>query len=347
MENNITETVMKNRRYNELMSHLFQSLPAADERMKSCFLSASSKEGISSFDPTSQLEALNGEIKHIQHDVDEFLSCSQDLIAILSVLDCHDTPKAHEIHHCMSEIKKLSDKTSSTVHQTRTELSQKIEKWKSTEQEMDSIVQWLQQSENYLREMFQVQITESVLNGLVSDQREFDSAVARKKDHFLQLIDNCKLQGLPTQCYEKLNGRFNSLLSSSRSYLQRLELVQHEVEKVNEASSSLQVWLSELIVTLDCDTVLEETVSERRNRADNICNQRHIQRKAYDEMILAAHQLSIDGFMLKGSHFSEMIDNIEDSWCRMSHLFKKYVSSLVRIVCTIILFIRYFIIFIG
>jgi hypothetical protein len=335
MENSITETVMKNRRYNELMSQLLTSLPAADERLRSCVTSLSAANGSQLTDLKNQLEVLNGlygEVSHIQHDVDEFVSCSKDLIAILSILDCRDTPKAHEIQSCMDEIQCLSDKTSNTFDHIHTELSQKIEKWKHAEREIDVIQQWLHSSEVHLYNLVHAPLTENTLDEVILEHRNFYQTCVDKKNDIMLLVEHGKQWDLPPAAFQDLCGRIMTLTSSSSRQLQKLEDIRHRVLEIHETASCLKTWLSELIVTLDCDNVLDETITERRSRAENICNQRHTKRRTQDELIHCVHQLSAEGLVLKESQLIRMIDDVEDSWLQMSQLFGKFVSSLVRVV---------------
>jgi hypothetical protein len=332
MENSITETVMKNRRYNELMSHLFASLPAADERLKSCFTGLSTADGSQLSDLKSELDGLSGEVTHMQHDVDEFVSCSKDLIAILSILDCHDTPKAHEIQSCMDEIQRLSDKASTTVDSFRSELAQKIEKWRYAEQEIDAMREWLHLSEVHLRDQMQALLTEDTVDQLIAEQRQFHQTVEDKKNSIILLVERCKEWGLPPPAFQDLHGQISVLISSSQNRLQNLEDIRCKVLEINHTAAYLKTWLSELIVTLDGDMVLGETITERRSRAENICNQRHTKRRTLDELIRSVHQLSTEGLVLKDSQLTKVIEIIEESWSQMSGLFGKFVSSLVCII---------------
>ena len=112
----LSETAIKNRKFNDLKHRLVDSLPKIESRMDRC--DTELKPG---GDPKKQLDDLNTLTADVIAEgkrVEDFKSLGDELLGILEDLDCKDTPKAKEIQSNVDSVNEKFDYIQERLWQT-------------------------------------------------------------------------------------------------------------------------------------------------------------------------------------------------------------------------------------
>jgi len=92
----LSETVETKRRYSELLRRLGESLPCLADQVDG--LADRMLPGLCPRDQLDWLDVLAGDVTARGDDVEQLSAAGDQLVAILTELDCRDTPKVHTLY---------------------------------------------------------------------------------------------------------------------------------------------------------------------------------------------------------------------------------------------------------
>jgi len=334
MADSLVQASLRSQRYKELCSSLAVSLPEVDIQC-STFLSALTPDGDAPLvHPSERLESLvkfAGGLDKQKEDVAELLACGNYLVEMLAILECSDTPKAHEIRHKISDTARQLEHVVDAIESKQSELALEIVHFTRTEADIKDVVSWLEAAD--LRRQ------SSSLLGLNAEDlsRQLDVEKCRKDDaikwqeHVEEVVAKCRQLRMEPTNYAGLSAQCNSVLTSAAQRTEHLEALLQRLVHLQHNVDSIKKWMSEAASSLISGSTLVDCSTDQQTFIENFTNQWRTKRQEYDDVLESAQTVDSAEFCLDRRPLHQMLADVERDWCQVSQSFVDYVLAQVHL----------------
>jgi len=335
MADGLTETALRIQRYKELCSLLDASLPEADTQCSS-FLSALTPDGDAPLaHPTERLEALvkfTEVLDSQKQNVAELLACGRYLVDMLDILECSDTPKAHEIRHKIDDTAHQLDNIVNAIETKQCELAAEVIRFAETEAEIKNIVCWLKTTDAQRRSSCPVCLNEEDLSQRVETEKCQKDDAVRWQEHIDQVITKCRQLRMEPTNYAGLSAQCSAVVTAATDRAQQLEAVLQRLLDLQQDVDRMKHWMSDVASTLTSKSELVDSSAEQQTFIENLSNQWRLKREELEDLLQSAETLggSVE-FAVDSRPLHQLLTDVEHDWCQVSKLFVFYISTQVHL----------------
>ena len=333
MADSLTQTALRSQRYKELCSSLNVSLPEVDI-LCSTFLSALTPNGDAPLaHPSERLESLvkfAGGLDKQKEDVAELLACGNYLVEMLAILECSDTPKAHEIRHKISDTTCQLEHIVDSIEAKQSELAQEIVRFTRTEADIKGIVNWLEAAD-LRRQSSSLSLNEEDLSRQLEIEKCQKDDAVKWQEHVEHVIAKCRQLRMEPTNYAELSVQCNSVLSSTAQRTEHLEALLQRLVHLQQNVDSIKSWMSEAASSLTTDSTLVDCTTDQQTFIENFTNQWRTKRQEYEDVLESAETMDSVEFCLDRRPLHQMLADVERDWCQVSKSFVDYVLAQVHL----------------
>jgi len=333
MADSLTETALRSRRYKELCSLLAVSLSEADVQCSS-LLSALTPDGDAPLaHPAERLEALikfSATLDKQKQDVAELLACGKYLVEMLDILECSDTPKAHEVRHKIDDAARQLENVVNAIETKRSELAVEVVHFAETEADIKNIVNWLEAADAQRWSSSRLRLHEKDLSQQVEIERCQQDDAAKWQKHTDQVIAKCRQLRMEPTNYAGMSAQCNSVVASMTERTEHLEAVLQRLLSLQENVDCIKCWMSDAASSLTSKLTLVDSCAEQQTFVENFSNQWRIKRQEFADLLESAEKLGSSEFSLDRRPLQQLLTDVERDWCQLSKSFVNYVSAQVH-----------------
>jgi len=335
MDDSINETALRSRRYRGLCSQLAVSLPEVVDQCSSFLSALAQPDGDDAVShPSERLAALNRFAEGLdghKQDVAELLSCGKYLVAVLDILECSDTPKAHEIRHRIDNIGKQLENIVNCIEFKRSELALEVEHFTETEAEIEKIADWLESLDEQEQSINQhVCLHEEDLRRRVELLKDRKADAEKWQNYVKQVVATCRQLRMAPLKYAGFSERCSSIVTLATQRSEHLDAVLRRLICMHQNAECIRSWISSMETSLTSNFTSIGSCVEQLTFVENMSNQWRLKKHELDDLLEAGRTVGEDEVVsLDRSALDQLLSDIEQRWCRLSKSLVNYVSTQV------------------
>jgi len=330
----ITQTALRSQRYKELCSLLAVSLPEVDVQCKS-FLSSLTPDGDAPLaHPAERLEALSKfstSLDNHKQDVAELLACGKYLMEMLDILECNDTPKAHEICHKLDSAARQLDHVINAIETKQSELSVEVTRFTETEADLKNIVNWLETAGvQQTQSSSHVCLNKTDLSRQVEIVKCQNDEAIKWQEHIDQVIAKCRQLRMDPANYAGLSAQCDAVVTSAAQRTEHMEALLRKLVDIQQNMDSVKQWMSDAAESLTSESTLVDHSVGQQTFVENFSNQWRLKRQELEGLLESTQTLDSAELCLDQSPLHQLLADVESQWCQVSKSFVDCVSAQVH-----------------
>lgn len=323
------ETAVKNRLYNQLLSRLTETLPVMRERCTS--LVSCDHVGTHPKDLLAQADALSCELAGQRGDVDGLMESGEELMSILEELDCKDTPKAKEILCNLDYIRESFTDLTKCIEEKQTHLKDVLVQYEACELELNSLLDWVQETQTALRLSDHTSLDLSVLREEVITHSKLLSDVLTHEPTVCLVTDRCRSLGICDRVSELLSV-FHELSSQVKTRDKKLQNILAKLSRIETDSAQISKWISDASPLLESQSKTDVL----QTLMDRLYCERMEMEKSLEWIRKTGKELIADVSCCDSSYLRDLLANLQSAWRDLTGQMISAMAILVSVTLIII-----------
>ena len=321
----LNETAAKNKKYNDLKERLSQTLPEMEARMQAC--STDVKPG---GDPNEQLDEINNltaEVIAEGKKVQDLKDLGEELVAILDVLGCKDTPKAHEIEETISSYASKYDGLQEDLSDKQHKLNAAIVASQDVSHNLDAMLAWVNETEALFDNFHPISLERNALNDQMQDHRVLVADIESHRAQVDTVAEQCRGSPGAEDKVEQLVDRFDILESRAQQRGAELEDVVQRLAHLHSNVNQIESWLSNSVTALKRESTGETMAL--KEKIESLYRQKQAKQEDLDLIKALARELIEDANTGNKNHLRETLADVQGKWHELTEMLVQMISFAV------------------
>jgi len=314
----LSETAETKRRYSELLSSLGQSLPSLADQVDG--LADRMLPGLCPRDQLDWLDVLAGEVASRGVEIDQLAATGDELIAVLTELDCRDTPKVRQIQADVERVRGQLNDVMAMVDRKRSALESALARLMEAHAGLAAALAWLDDAEARASTLLSrgVSLNAARLADQISEHRAFAADVSAYAPNVGTVAERCASVWIEGRVSE-LQDRHRTLVQSLDEHDGRLDDIRRRLAGLHEGVAALDRWIASTV----------GAVGRRSVDLEELCAARQTKRHDLDALTAAGRELTADSMTTDKHCLRDVVSDLRARWRELMQLLTNTVSNAV------------------
>ena len=314
----LSETAETKRRFSELLSSLSESLPSLADQVDG--LADRMLPGLCPRDQLDWLDVLAGEVTARGLEIDELAAAGDQLIAILTELDCRDTPKARQILSDVERVRRQLEDIMAAVDRKRVALEAALARLMEAHAKLAAALAWLDDAEARASTLLSrgVSLNKARLADQISEHRAFAADVTAYTPNVGTVAERCASVWIEGRVSE-LQDRHHALVQSLDEHDGRLDDIRRRLAGLLDGVAALDQWIGSTV----------GAVGRRSVDLEELCAARQTKRHELDSLTSAGRELTSDSMTTDKHCLRDAVSDLRARWRELMQLLTSTVSNAV------------------
>jgi len=314
----LSETAETKRRYLELLSSLGESLPCLADQVDG--LADRMLPGLCPRDQLDWLDVLAGEVAERGTEVDALAAAGDQLVAILTELDCRDTPKVRQIQSDLERVRRQLGDITAAVERKRGALEAALERLMEAHAGLAAALSWLDEAEARASTLLSrgVSLSAARLTELIDEHRAFAADVTAYAPNVGTVAERCASVWIEGRVSE-LQYRHHALVQSLDDHDSRLDHTRRRLAGLFDGIAALDRWIASTV----------GAVGRRSVDLEELCVARQTKKHELDSLTAMGRELTSDPMTTDKHCLRDAVSDLRARWRDLMQLLTCTVSSAV------------------
>jgi len=315
----LSETAETKRRYLELLSRLAESLPCLADQVDG--LADRMLPGLCPRDQLDWLDVLAGDVAARGVEVDQLAAAGDQLVAILTELDCRDTPKVREIQADVDRVRRQRDDISAAVQRKRVALEAALSRLMDAHAGLAAALSWLDDAEARASTLLGggVSLQATRLAEQIAEHRAFAADVTAYAPNVGTVAERCASVWVEGRVSE-LQDRHRALVQCLDEHDARLDDIRRRLAGLLDGVAALDRWIAGTVGAVGRHAVLD---------LEELCVARQTKRRELDSLTASGRELTADSMTTDKHCLRDAVSDLRARWRDLMQLLTCTVSSAV------------------
>ena len=324
----VNDTVVKNRKYNDLRSKLGQWLPSMEERVNQC--SADVPPGDDPKIQVAELKALTTDVIAETQDVEDLKAVGKDLLAILEELECLDTPKAREIKGVLESVQAKFDEIQENVVDKQHRLNQAVVQSQDVYRQLDGLLEWVKQAQDNLNNSPIISLDKNALNEQTQAHMILCSDIENHKAKLNSLEEKCQGKEGTESRLDELHDKFGAVEEAAKDRAVMLDNVSQKLASFTTGVTQLDGWLTNSVNSLKRDSA-EYDQGTVKDKIENLYRQKVGKQKELNNLRKTGKELINNPQTGDKNKLRETLADVQGKWHNLTELLVQMISYAVSL----------------
>jgi len=317
----LSETAETKRRYSELLSSLSDSLPCLADQVDG--LADRMLPGLCPRDQLDWLDVLAGDVAARHLEVEELADHGGQLVAILTELDCRDTPKVRQIQADLERVRRQLEDITAAVDRKRVALEAALSRLMEAHAGLAAALAWLDDAEARASTLLSrgVSLNTARLADQICEHRAFAADVTAYAPNVGTVAERCASVWIEERVSE-LQDRHRALVQSLDEHDGRLDDIRRRLAGLFDGVAALDRWIASTV----------GAVGRRSVDLEELCAARQTRRHELDSLTATGRELTADSMTTDKHCLRDAVSDLRARWRELMQLLTNTVSNAVSII---------------
>lgn len=281
--------------------------------------------------PPPLFQSLTAEVTARGHLVEELHDVGDDLIAVLSELDCKNSPKALEIARTVNDITGRYDQVHAIAVDRQQRQDDAVLRANDTGRNVDSLLTWLEDTEQLFERMQPVSVDRDALAQQIQAQRVVAADVDAHRQQVDAVAESCRgdaSAGSHRRADELLD-RYDAIVSLTQSRGGELDDVVTKVTRLHGNVQQLEAWLATAVQSLKRESSSDFDANSLKEKIEALYRQKQAKQTDLDSIKAIGRELINDPATGDKNRLRETLADVQSKWHDLTELLVQMISFAV------------------
>lgn len=312
--------------YQRAKSELERSLPELKRRVDECSGVPGGSNEKNLQEAVERIKEVTGGVMEAGKQMKELRESGDSLVQVLDVMSLRDCAKAREIRGDLDRVQDTYNRIQEITAEKQRELNKAVVQTQDANQNLTSLLQWVEESEAYMDRLTPVSLDRARLATQLQEHRSFSSELETRRPRVGAVVDQCQAQGGGDKGkVDELLDRFDALRSKNEVRGTELEDVVRRLTELHSSVDQMETWLTGAVHSLKrSGSSLDQ--NSLKAKIEGLYVQKHGKQPDLEKIKTIGRELIDDPITGDKHHLREMIADMQGKWQDLTELLVQMIS---------------------
>lgn len=312
--------------YGRAKSELERSLPELKRRVDECGGTTPGPNEKNLQEAVERIKEVTSGVMEAGKQMKELREAGDSLVQVLDRMSLGDCAKAKEIRNDLERVQDAYDRIQEVAAERQRELNKAVVQTQDANQNLASLLQWVEESEAHLDRSAPVSLDRARLASQLQEHRSFASELESRRPRVGAVVDQCQAQGGgDKRKVDELLDRFDALRSRNEARGDELEDVVRQLTELHASVDQMESWLAGAVHSLKrSGSSLDQ--NSLRAKIESLYVQKQSKQPDLEKIKTIGRVLIDDPVTGDKHHLREMIADMQGKWQDLTELLVQMIS---------------------